>query len=455
MPRALLVILGVALLLRVGVVAVTPDFVPLYDAADYNQLAREIADGHGYQGIAATAGPSPHVAVAPPGQPDAFHPPLYPFVLSGVYAIGGGWNAGRALGAVLGAAIVFLVFVIAQRLWGRRVALVAAAVAAVFPPLVFLNASLLSEPLFITLMLGSLLAVLRYRDERGLGWVALAGVLCGLATLTRNNGTLLVLALLLGVWTLRPRSWRRALVPSLVVVACALVTVSPWLVRNAVVFHRFVGLTTQSGVAFAGTYNADARRIGPHPGWGGWAPLMPSLRDVYSRHLDQAALDRRLTSRALSYIGDHPGYFVEASAWNALRVLDFVHDELVAPPGHRPPFKLNFYGPLCCARGIDRLGSPIVPVSVYLVLAVVLATLAGPFRRRVRAQVPAFVWAFPLATVLPAVFVFGLSRYRAPADPFLVMLGAAGVVAAIEHSGLISAWTAARRDDPKRIAAAS
>src|SRR6266540_937570 len=188
---ALLLILGLALLTRVAVIVATPDYQPQFDAADYDRHAVSIADGHGYPGPQS----------GDPTQPTAFRPPLYPVALAAVHLLGGGWTAGRVLGALLGVATVLLVFVISRRLWGPRIAVVTSAIVAVFPPLVILSATLLSESLFLPLMLGAVLVVLEYRDDRRLRWALLAGVLCGLAALTRTNGVLLVVAAGLGVWT--------------------------------------------------------------------------------------------------------------------------------------------------------------------------------------------------------------------------------------------------------------
>jgi 4-amino-4-deoxy-L-arabinose transferase-like glycosyltransferase len=418
---ALLLILGLALLARVAVIVATPDYVPMFDAADYDRHAVSIADGHGY--------PGPQMG--PSTQPTAFRPPLYPVALAGVHVLGGGWTAERVLGALFGVAAVLLSFLIARRLWGGSVAIVAAAILAVFPPLVILSATLLSESLFLLLMLGALLAVLQYRDDPRLRWALLAGALCGLAALTRANGSLLVLPAALGVWTLRPRFSRAALAAPLAVGLSALVLVSPWVVRNSLVFDRFVGLSTQSGVLLAGTYNAEARAMAGHPGRGRLPWRLASFRDLYSRaDLDEAERSSQLTSRGLDYAKAHPGYVLETMAWNVLRVLDLVHE-----------------GTWLQARGVERLTKPVVPVSVYVLTALALLGLAvqtvGRWRPR---RPPGFVWLFPLLMLLPAIAVWGLPRYLVVADPFLAMLAGAALVAAAER--------ASRRRSPRPATAA-
>jgi hypothetical protein len=138
------------------------------------------------------------------------------------------------------------------------VGLAALALAAVFLPLVLDGMSLISEPLFVVLELGAALAVLRHRRRpETLHWAVAAGVLVGLASLTRSDGPLLALPLLAGVWS-RARPWA-----AVALAAAAILVIAPWTIRNAVVLHAFVPLSTETGVTLLGTYN-DAARTLPH-----------------------------------------------------------------------------------------------------------------------------------------------------------------------------------------------
>jgi len=68
-------LLAVALLIRLGYVAATPDYTLVNDARDYDFYARSIATGQGY-GLSFRL-------------PTAFRPPGYTFFLAGVYDITG------------------------------------------------------------------------------------------------------------------------------------------------------------------------------------------------------------------------------------------------------------------------------------------------------------------------------------------------------------------------------
>jgi 4-amino-4-deoxy-L-arabinose transferase-like glycosyltransferase len=415
-PIVLLVILAVALAARIAVIVATPDFMPHFDAADFHRHATSIADGNGY----------------PPSQlrvegPSAFRPPLYPAALAGVQVVGGGLDAERVLGALLGVVAVLLIFLIAQRIWERSVALVAAGIAAVFPPLVTLNASLLSEVLFVPLALAGVLAVLEYRDTRRMRWAIVAGVLCGLAVLTRANGLVLVLAFAIGVWVVRPWRSRAALAAPAVVVLATLVTLAPWVVRNTIEFDRFVGITTGGGYALAGTYNDEAKERGEHPG----QPFSPNQLETYRATLadrngaDEAELTGKLNDRAIDYIKGHPLYVVKTFAWNVPRVLDIEHWDT---------FERSFAARQVQALGVERIDTSWLFLgSLYAVLVLALVGLAAhPWMQRSK-RAPLFYWATPVLLAIPALAIYGLPRYRAPLDPFFVMLAAVGIVVLVER----------------------
>lgn len=409
-------ILALALGARIAAIAASSDFRPIFDAADFDRHAASIAAGNGY--------PPPQLGLH---GPTAFRPPLYPIALAVVHKLGGGWTAGRVLGALLGTLTVALVFLVAQRLWDGRVALVAALIAAVFPPLVVLSASLLSEQLFLPLVLASLLAVLVYRERGGLRWAIAAGVLCGLAILARTSGAPYVLALAAGAWAARPRFRRAALVPPLVVVLATALTVAPWVIRNAAVFHRFAGLGTGAGYALAGTYNAESRARGDHPGEPFSPNVLRTFRDVFAqRDLDEDQFTGKLNDRATHYIEDHPGYVVETVAWNVLRVFEVER---------RGSFRTNFATQEVQALGVERLGSPIAFLgSLYVVLTLALVGLAAQLGLLPSRRAPPFVWWVPVLLLLPALAIYGLPRYRAPVDLFLVMLAAVALVALRDRS---------------------
>ncbi|MFN8215405.1 MAG: glycosyltransferase family 39 protein [Solirubrobacterales bacterium] len=415
-PAAVVVL---ALVLRIAVVAADTGYRPTDDAFEYDHYGRTIAAGEGF-------GRSGYLRQ---GGPTAIRGPAYPYALGALYAASGdSRTVGRLFNALLGALAVFLLYLIARRLWGDAVGLIAAALAAVFPPLVLLSRDLVSESLFIAIELGAVLCVLNFRRSGGrLRWALAAGALCGVAVLTRNTGIALLVPIAIGLWVpAGGRAWA-ALAAPLVALACATLLVTPWLVRDWAQFDRFVPVTTSGGIALAGTYNQTSFDQGhTHGAWRD-PQVVPGLRHLFEEPgRDEAEVDRILRSRALSFAWEHPGYVAETSAWNLLRLFEIAGGSVV-----------DARGAALDARGIGS-GDPAAE-RIGLALACLLAAIgvAVLVRARLRARAggtaphppsgPLFLWLVPLAMLAIAIPIAGLPRYRLPADPFLLMLAAIGI----------------------------
>jgi hypothetical protein len=413
--RVVGLLLALALIVRLGYVAATPGYQANNDAHNYDVHARSIATGQGFARIG--SGPS--------GQ-TAFRPPGYPYLLAGVYAVAGverakpetRYLAGRVANALVGTAIVALIGVLSMQLFGRRVALAAVALGAVYLPLILIGGTLMSEPLFTALLLGALAAAIHHRrSAHRYRWAVVAGVLGGLAILTRANAVILLAPLVIAVWDARPRwSWR-ALAPPAALVAVALATVSPWTIRNAVVFHSFVPVTTQLGTALAGTYNEAARTDDQHPA--SWRSLrrVPDYQYLirHWRQIPEPTLERKLRAAALRYIEHHPAYVSEVAFWNTARMLD-----LAGMTWSRHTASTIGIGPRWADAGV---------LTFWLVAALAIAGATTARGRRT----PGYVAAIPALLFVSVVFLaVETPRYRTGIDPFIVMLACVALVASWE-----------------------
>jgi 4-amino-4-deoxy-L-arabinose transferase-like glycosyltransferase len=411
---AVAVLLVLALVLRVGYMAVTPDYKVIDDAHDYDLHARSIALGQGFAHI----GPGPT-------RRTAFRPPGYPYFLAGVYALGGVQRAddsrrfrlGRAANALVGTAVVGLIGLLSAQVFDRRVALAAMALAAVYLPLILVGGSLMSEPLFAALLLGGLTAAMQHRRSvYRYRWALVAGLFGGLTILTRANAAVLLAPLATAAWDGRPRwSWR-ALAPPAALVAVALLVVAPWTVRNAEAFDAFVPMSTQLGAALAGTYNDAARTDQRSPA--SWRSLrrVPDYQYLVGhrswRQTPEPTLERRLRTAALHYAAKHPAYVAKVAWWNTRRMLDLA--------GMR--WSRHTASTISVGSGWAEAG--VVVFWLFAALA-----LAGALTRRGR-RVPVHVAAVPALLYVSVVFLtFETPRYRTGMDPFIVMLAGVAAVA--------------------------
>jgi len=384
-----------------------PHWNAVDDPLDYDRHAVSIADGHGY----------PESTYAPGGGASALRPPLYPYVLGAVYAVlGHHWDLGRLLAVLTGVITVALIGLIANQLLGRRVAYVSMLLAAVYPPLLLVNDTLISESLAIPLLLGAIAAALAHRDRPGgLRWPVAAGLLCGLAILARPAAGVIVIPLALGLWTVsrRDRASRAWLAPVAAVLA-AVLTLVPWTIRNTTEMDSFVPVSTQLGYLAGGTYNDASANDPKYPYVYRTANLVPEYAAlVTTGDADEAEVARKLTTGARHYISDHPAAPLKAAYYNTRRLLEL---------GSGPNWGRISYA----ALGIGEKPAKLARFSFYLL---VLVALGGLLTRRVR-RVPLWLGVFtPLLLWLSVVLISGDPRYRLPLEPFFIWAAASALVA--------------------------
>ena len=308
----------------------------------------------------------------------------------------------RTLGAVLGALGVALIGMLGVQLWGRAAGLVAMGLAAVYVPSILVSEAIMSEQLFVVLMLAALVAAIHQRrSAHPYAFALLAGVLAGLAVLTRANGLILLVPLVFAVWAAPRRSWRSAGPP-----ACW----SRWRWPRS---RRGRSATrssctpssrsrTQLGWALAGTYNDEARNDHVNPG--SWRSLrrVPEYKPLVANFptVPEIVMERRLSHAGREFIGRHPGYLATVAYWNTRRLLDLASwrwsrhtaSTISVDPGWADAGVISFW--------------------IFAALALVGAT------RRAARRVPWFVWAVPLVMYLSVIFLAAETpRYRAAARP--------------------------------------
>ncbi|MBS1677538.1 MAG: hypothetical protein JST08_09145 [Actinobacteria bacterium] len=272
---ALVVILLLGLGLRVG--EAWSGRAPVYDAAAYAAIAKNLAEGNGFTvGARAT-------------QPSDDYSPGLPLFVAGVYKLTGGVHErlARLVLAVIGALAPLFAYLLARRLSqptvlcnpmgdkgqgppGRAVAagLIAALAVAIYPATLEYTGMLMTEPLAATLLAGAILAILRAAEGASPWRWLVPGATLGALALVRPEYLAIGLLLALLVF-LRQRlhvPWRRALVAAAVVALGIVVVIAPWTVRNAIALDRFVTISTGGGqVLFAGTYlpsDGNPERVG-------------------------------------------------------------------------------------------------------------------------------------------------------------------------------------------------
>lgn len=202
--------------------------------------------------------------------PDAFVTPGYPLFVAFCYALEGFVHGAKALShtrlvhefyliqQLLSLISLVLVYHIGTQLKNRMVGLAAAILSLFYLQNAFIGLMLLTEALFMPLLLATLSMYIS-AQQSGLLWrYALAGILLGLTTLVRPTVLpLLVVLILLDLWHRHSQEqlarsfrsdWQRSFWQAALATAGALtLTLIPWWIRNEVDFHHFILLSTEAG----------------------------------------------------------------------------------------------------------------------------------------------------------------------------------------------------------------
>lgn len=277
---ALGALLVLALAVRLVAVALAGDATLVYE---FDTLTRHLLDGHGYAYWSETSsGEMTEAYVAQPSRvfPSAYMPPAYPVFLWGLTSVVGTERAGivvvEGVQALLGVASVWLLWLIALRLFDRRVAWLAALAAAVYPVLAFTAAQISAATLTVFLLTLFLWLVLRAAESGRASDAAWAGVALGANVLVRAEFVLFIPVVAL--WLLVARG-RQPVRTAALVVGVGLLVLVPWTVRNAQVLGVATPMTTSGGLNLWQGHNPVAS--GTHLGYTVTsAPPTPGLADA-------------------------------------------------------------------------------------------------------------------------------------------------------------------------------
>ena len=402
----LLVITIVGLGIRVAYVvgAKLDEGTEISDQVFYNAAANGLARGDGF-----IEPFDPHPPPLRGSDPAADHPPLTILVLAPVSLLTDeSPNAHRFTMVAFGTATIVLIGLLARSLAGDRAGLIAAGIAAIYPNLWVNDGLIMSESLTALLMTAALLLTYGFlRAPSTRGAIGL-GLVCGLAALTRAELVLLVPALLVPAALLVGPADRRLRLRLVAVgTGVAAAVMLPWVIYNMSRFDEPVLLSTNDGIALLGS-NCETVYFGPDTG----------LTDLFclkgNPPGDQSVDSRIYRDRAFDYMSEHKGRAVVVAVarvgrtWSLFRPLDMLeYNEIEARE-----------------RWVTSLG--LVAFYPLLLLAVFGVVVA---RRRRITQWPLLV---PIAIVTVAsAATYGQTRFRVPAEPSLVVLGAIGLAALV------------------------
>jgi 4-amino-4-deoxy-L-arabinose transferase-like glycosyltransferase len=340
----------------------------------------------------------------------AIMPPVYPLIVAAFFKLFGVQTTASILAvhvfdSALSALACIPVFLMARRSFGERVALWAAWGWAFSPYGIYFAASWAWSTHLLLLCLCWLVVLAQQLEQSPrLGLWAGFGLLAGFAGLVEPSVLVVIPFLLaLACWRLRIER-KRWLAPGLI--ACTVMTaaISPWMIRNAMVFHRFIPMRDNMGLEL--WLGNNGRSV--H-----WTndDLNPEHNKLelaeYSATGELAYMDHKMR-QAKTYIGDHPGWY----AWMCVRRAIYLWT------GY-----WSFNRGYLAQEPMDLAN---IPFTTCLTLLALLGLMTA-WRERpwecIRYAGVLFLFPFMYYFVHPGVY-----RMR-PLDPLIVILGCQSILA--------------------------
>src|SRR5579884_142740 len=360
-----------------------------------------------------------------PAHPSAFKAPLYPLWVGVLYSILGVHSeAVELVQAMVSLLTILCVWLMARRLFGPSVAVVAAALLAIYPlawdHVTTLYPEAIAVPGYAAILWGTLGRRPTVRRA------AAVGAACGVMMLLRPASVVLLVAVMVA-WTV-VSSWRRAMTLGGTTVACAALVIAPWTIRNAIVLHAFIPISEEDS-AIEGTFNAVSAsdRSAPYA-WRAYTPLALRLLAERPRPTEVEIRSVRLHA-ALHYIERHPASLFAAFFWNGLsRTWDIRGMSQVLADA-----RLEGRGPTLARTGI---------IMYWILLPF---ALVGTWRLRRRKELLAPILVLAIGTSIVYTAVAG-TRYRAPLEPVIAMLAVSVFAPRLNSVG--AKWLRLRLPDP-------
>jgi hypothetical protein len=303
------VIFAIALLARLRVVyqlVPTSAWHYFYGYNEFARIAWAVVTGHGY------SSPWPNTPLAP----TAVEPPVYSYLLAGIFKLAGAYTYASlwiavGLNAVLSALTAVLILHLGRRLFGTPTGVLAAWLWSCWLYEAAVSVRLWESSLSALLLAIALLQLPKLAESDRISDHLLFGALAGVAVLT--NTTLLAVFVFFWMWLCigklrRGASPRR---PVLASIAVCLLVLFPWTIRNFTTFRRVIPVRDNFGLELWIGNHADVASQFPRE--------FPAIDPTeYNREGEIRFMEAK-RQIALQFIRQHPGEFLGLSAHRFLK----------------------------------------------------------------------------------------------------------------------------------------
>lgn len=258
------------------------------------------------------------------GHVSALHPPAFAFVLAieDFFSLSS-IHQQLFVFILINWVLVFLLFRLYKILFSQEVALIAFALAAIDPRLIFIGAIIGPQPFYlclvvVDLMVANVIIKNGYSHKRA----AYLGILLGISVLTRTDAVIFGLLLITYLVKQSFKTIKEQVKKALIIVGCGLLIILPWSLRNTIDLHAFVPVSTSVGTILSQNNCKfsyyDISTMGIKSSFCG--------NIFYSdQHLTETQMNLKLTLRALNYIKSHFSRYFLVAIVRVLRPFGLYH----------------------------------------------------------------------------------------------------------------------------------
>jgi 4-amino-4-deoxy-L-arabinose transferase-like glycosyltransferase len=315
--------------------------------------------------------------------------------------------------AVIGAAAVFVVGYAGREIAGRRVGLVAAFLLALYPNAWMSNEMTAAETLDPLLIAIVLLLAYRFWKQPSVRRIIWLGVALGATMLVRAELALLLVLILVPLALLaRPLPIKRRIAVAGIGLLTSAVVVAPWVGYNMSRFQKPTFISTELGLTLA-TADCNTTFYGPNEGY--WS--FPCALQAPSSPGDESVTSAGYEHYVLKYLEHHEGRLIVVSLAKVGRAFGL----------YKPIQQVNL------DSTVQTRPLHWALAGLYMYYALFALSLVGTVLLRWRKILVFPLWAVGVNVLLAVVIAFGNTRYRAPFEACLVIMGAVPLVWAWDH----------------------
>ena len=373
--KILFLILVISIIIRIGYVMVLEGELYFPDSVRYDRIALELLTGNGFSS-ASTA-------------------PLYPIFLSFIYRFfGHSFLMVRIIQSVVGSASILMIYLIAREIFSEKAGLIAGSISAVYPFFIFFTGLLLTETLFIFLLLCLIFFLRKMTIRLQWSYTVCTGIFAGLSILIKPVMSYFLLFALVVVLAACGGGRKKLFAKVMLVLLITGIILMPWARSNHKKTGEFIFLTTSGGLTL---YESNNPLADGGPG------LEKIIRTEEMRNMNEIELDKHFKRQAILFIKNNPRRFIRLTIIKLRR----------------------FWSPVPNASSYRSMKYKLI--SIFSFCPVILLAVWGMIAWRKQ-------WKYLLFLYLPVVFfcllhmvILGSVRYRIPVMPFMIVLAAGGI----------------------------